>query len=616
MKKVCTALLWVITAAVCAFVAWGTAIELFPQPQFTVELAEAQNKVFTVYTYHDQGTAFPAETTGPDSYACDIPQGYWKDAYHLEFTVDPVNNRILSAGINGEAVTPRHIVHVADINYGLPYSSTAVITTGEVTVKNVIIFCVVLAVLLALCLIVKREIAASGFGTLGKTLLCGGSAVRAIGKKGFFWALAGVILSCLIAVGSDINVTIGNFRLAGDGVNIYQYQATMDQRYQISVLLWPYNPPMLMAYFLGTLPMQLWHPAASGYHIVCYLIFKLLNGVLILVTVVGILSFLEKRGMIAREKCRSVFLWSFFNPLVFYVAVIYIQLDIFPACCLALGCLLFAEKKTPVLAGILLAVGLSCKMQCFLLIPPVLVVLLCVLIRKEKEDRIVAWKMAVGLVITLMIFLASTLKPGVPVELIRQYNPQAERAWWTSILYVPNVYFLITPAVLICAMIADMVHLDLQKRPETLAMNTLYMFGAIVLLFSFSILSTPSTLIHCLAAFTLLNILAKDHLQRLMIGGLSILMVFEVMFGAVGDVTRLLSFVGFPYTFTALEQHLSGTDQGIRFYTLLFTISHAAMLTYGVLFCKKAIDTLRSDDGQGCRLLPHIEDTEEKTALE
>lgn len=489
------------------------------------------------------------------------------------------------------------------------------ITTGEVTVKNVIIFCVVLAVLLALCLIVKREIAASGFGTLGKTLLCGGSAVRAIGKKGFFWALAGVILSCLIAVGGDINVTIGNFRLAGDGVNIYQYQATMDQRYQISFLLWPYNPPMLMAYFLGTLPMQLWHPAASGYHIVCYLIFKLLNGVLILVTVVGILSFLEKRGMIAREKCGSIFLWSFFNPLVFYVAVVYIQLDIFPACCLVLGCLLFVEKKMPSLSGILLAVGLSCKMQNVLLSPAV-IVLLCIDLLKGKEERRATWKAVAVFAVTLAVFLLPFMRQGGPVALMAQYSPQSERVWWTTLQYASGVFFQITPGVLVCAMIMDMIHLDLQKRPETLVLNTFYMFGAIVLLFSFSILSTPSTLIHCLAAFTLLNVMARDRLQRLIIAGLSLLMVFEVMFSSVGDVARLLSYAGIPYNFTVLEQTLNGTDQGTRLFSILFTISHAAMLAFGLLFCKKAIDALRSDDGQGCRLLPHIEDTEEKTALE
>ena len=608
-------LLWIITATICVFVAWGITVELFPQPQFTVDLAEIQSQTVTVYTYHDQGTPFPATLTGPDSYACDIPQGYWKDAYHLEFTVDAANNRVLSAVINGEDAKPSQIVHVADLLSSLPYSKTVVITTSETAIKSIVAFCVILAVLLALCLIVRREIAVSGFKTMSKTLLCGGAAVKAIGKKGIFWAVFGVVISCFIAVGSDIDVILVDFRFVGSNADIFQYLATVDQRHQIPFLIWCYNPSMLMAYFLGTIPLQLGHFTAGKYHIICYLFFKLLNGCLILITVISILSFLEKRGVIAREKCGSIFLWSFFNPLVFYVAVVYIQLDIFPACCLVLGCLLFVEKKMPSLSGILLAVGLSCKMQNVLLSPAV-IVLLCIELLKGKEERRATWKAVAVFAVTLAVFLLPFMRQGGPVALMAQYSPQSERVWWTTLQYASGVFFQITPGVLVCAMIMDMIHLDLQKRPETLVLNTFYMFGAIVLLFSFSILSTPSTLIHCLAAFTLLNVMARDRLQRLIIAGLSLLMVFEVMFSSVGDVARLLSYAGIPYNFTVLEQTLNGTDQGTRLFSILFTISHAAMLAFGLLFCKKAIDALRSDDGNGCRLLPHIEDTEEKTALE
>lgn len=595
MKKVRTTLLWIITAAICAYIAWGITVELFPQPQFTVELAEAQNQAVTVYTYHDQGTPFPATLTGPDTYVCDIPQGYWKNAYHLEFTVDPANNRVLSASINGETVNPRHIVQVAEFNSSSPYCSTVVITTGEAAIKSLIMFCAVLAVLLALCLIVRREIKSSGYGNIGKAILCGGSALKYIGKSTLLFAVIAIMLSCLIAVGCDIDTIIGTMNLYGSGVNIYQYQATIDLRYQIVMPLWPYNLPLTMFYFLGTLPLSLCRSLYScgTYHIFHYLIYKLLNGMLLAAVVIGILSFLEKRGYIAGKKCRSVFLWSFFNPVVFYVAVVFLQADPFPMCCLALGCLLLADKQTPVLSGILLGTGLACKMQNLLMLPMVLVLMLFLLLKKQPgPTRAAALKTALVTAFILAVWMMPNLKPNAPLAVMFQYLPLSERVWWTAIQYTPTVFLQFTPGILILIMIADLLRVHLGASDEAMTMNALYMFGAIVLLYSFSMLSTPSTYIHTLAAFTLCNVFAKDRFQRLLIAGLSALIVFEVMFTSVGDVLRLTNMFGLTTSFAAIEQAVQAAGGGVKFGSLLFTISHAAMLAFGLYFYRSAVRSI------------------------
>lgn len=596
MKKI---ILRLIAVIICMLVALACTTDLFPQPQFTVDMSEVQmSQDVYVYTYHNQGTCFSTELVRENTYSCDIETGYWKNNYHLEITIDPSSNHVISASINGKVVKSKQIVHIDEIITSPPYQSTAVIIAREVTAKCVLTFIIFFASLLILCKIVSCEVKLNCHGTLVKTLLCGGSAINFIKKRDVAIAFVGVILSSVFAVGCDINVIIGNMTLVGKGINIYQYIATMDQRYQIQNLMWPYGQPMLLAYFIGTLPLQLGKYNFWEYNLSCYLFYKILHGSLIAVLIISVLSFLLNNKIIKAKECRSVFLWSFFNPLVFYVAIIFIQIDIFPALCLTLGCLVLSNKSAPILAGTLLGIGISCKMQCFLLAPIVILLFLCGLFRRDKLERLNAMKAGTAFIFVLIIFMSPALKANLPVSLMIQCTPQADRAWWTVIQYTEDIYFFITPGILICAMIANMINIDRKKRSETLACNALYMYGAIVLLFSFSIKSTPSTLIHCLAAFTLINVAAKDNLQRLMIGGLSILAVFEVMFTTIGDISGLLPYIGIPYTFTALVESLYGTDKWLRFFGLLFTISHAAMLTYGLLFCKKGIDVLKLDSGE------------------
>lgn len=600
MKKAKAALLWIITAVICVFIAWEIATEIFPQPQFTVDLAEARSQVVTIYTYHDQGTPFPATLTGPDSYACDIPQGYWKNAYHLEFTVDPANNRVLSATINGEAAKREQIVHVSEVAFNSdPYVNTVVLHTSEIELITAIVFICLLIVLLLICLCVKKEIDCNTSGnSLLKTLLSGGTALHYIGKKTRFWALLSIVLSCAIAVGCDVDMFIGTMNLKNYGVNIYQLHATINQRYQIQTIGWPYNIPMLLFYDIGTFPAALFKKMfdVRSYHLWQYLMYKAINATLLMATIIGILSFLEKKKAISEKKIKTAFIWSFFNPVTYYVAIVFIQLDIFPICCLTLACLLLAENRTPVLAGILLAVGMFCKTQGIIVLPLVLILLFFVFLHASgKIEKIRVFKTILFTLITAVLFLLPNLIKGTPLSLLGQYMPHMGRIFYTTIPYAPNVFLYITPMVLILAIIAILIHLNFSTSKYAALVCVQYMIAAIILLFSFSMLSTPSLLLYCIAAFTVEYAFATDNLQRSILGGLSVLTVLDYAFAPEGDVLGLLRYFNFPYTFTNISSLLSGTNKGVIYTSLLFTIAHSTMLALGIYFCRKAMNSLHID---------------------
>lgn len=597
MKKI---LKWTVAVLICAYVAMGLTAELFPQPQFTVEMAEAQNQVVTVYTYHDQGAAFPATLTGQDSYVCDIPEGYWKNAYHLEFTVDPANNRVLSAVINGKDAKPSQIVYPADLlaRYW-PYESTAIIRTAEITLKGVLVFGGIFLLLGMFCLAVRREVSISDFKTTGKALACGGSALKYIGKRAYIWMLIGVLVTFVLPVGNDIDGIIGTMNLSRGGISYYQYAATMDLRRYIDFPSFPYNLSLLLFYNLCTLPLALGKSyfAVGEYHVLHYLWYKILNGVLIFTTITCILSFLERHEYIPGSRCRSSLLWSFFNPLVFYVAVIFIQLDALPICCLTIGCLLLAEGQTPWLSGSLLGVGLTCKTQSLMLFPLVVILFLFVFIKEHKGKQLrenlkalVAWGIAAG------AFLLPNLLKSAPVHVMLQFVPQKGRIWWTYIPYTADVFLYMTPAVLISVMIVDLLHLKTYDSKNVAAINVLYMFAAVVLLFSCSILATPSTYIITLAAFTLCNALTGDNLHRALLNGMSLFMTVEQQLNEVSPF-KLLNRLGWPGNFTTVIQTI--TENGIPYVSLIFTISHVSMAVFGIYFCKIAVSMLHAGDVSG-----------------
>ncbi len=114
--------------------------------------------------------------------------------------------------------------------------------------------------------------------------------------------------------------------------------------------------------------------------------------------------------------------------------------------------------------------------------------------------------------------------------------------------------------------------------------------GMIILSFSFAHMNTPSTLIQAGSGLFLLLILRNDLFQRTFLFLGSILILFNVTFSDVGDVTRILGWNG-SY-FTELYRTMPHITK-VKYSSILFTIANSTMLAYALLMLKESISRLK-----------------------
>jgi len=112
---------------------------------------------------------------------------------------------------------------------------------------------------------------------------------------------------------------------------------------------------------------------AAGYHFAEAVLIKVLNTGLLSLTILGILSFLLDERLIEERQAKTIYYWSVFHPLTYWIAVVYIQLDAFPVYCITLGFLLLNKcHKMWMISAVMIAAGVSAKSQELLVMPVVL----------------------------------------------------------------------------------------------------------------------------------------------------------------------------------------------------------------------------------------------------
>lgn len=334
------------------------------------------------------------------------------------------------------------------------------------------------------------------------------------------------------------------------------------------------------------------------------LLMKCINMMLMNGVVLSVLSYLIDQKVIEEKSAKTVYYWSVFNPLTFWVAIIYIQLDILPVYLIVLGVLLLnKDKHYTVLSAVLLALGLSTKMHMLLCLPVVLVTVVTLFVIKkslfctlrEKICYAAAW----GIVFVSVLFFL------LGIFYIRReafYNvitntKQIERTWYTAVTYAPGVYLYFSVFILILLFMSGIFLYSTYMDRATAVYSALYYYGIIGLAFSFAVISTPGTYLYSISGFTLLYVSARDNYQRFLYAAGGIMIAFSELFTRSGDITASLRFFGRQPFFTMLEEQLLGTPEGIKLASVIFTTAHAAMMTYAVLFYKHMRERITTNTG-------------------
>jgi membrane protein len=401
------------------------------------------------------------------------------------------------------------------------------------------------------------------------------------------WALLGIVLliSFVVAPGVDLPSITRMMSQFVSGGDIYQIQNLREiEVYSFSFNSYPYNPVMLLLYAIpnllsfGFAPIYLqtkflWLPAV---------IFKVYNALMMREMILSLEGYMLDCGIL--EQSRKTNFWQvFLTPLVFYVAIVYIQLDVLPMYLLGEGLLQLlrenGSKKNQAIGSILAALGCFCKMQNLMMVPACLMVYF-VLIWQRREE-----------LINVIFFLgtlafgfvnAYVINPSIGIFLSQ--NKQSERIWYSSFQYVQGIYLYITVFALILLFSLAALQLRATVNRSSLLFWALLLNAALVLLFSATILATPSVYILTFPAFVYLLYQEDDALHRMLLWGFSTLILMDVVFTTIGDITSAISYFGRVGFFTQLEQSMAGTVKGTQFACTLMTVAKAGMILYTILF--------------------------------
>lgn len=423
------------------------------------------------------------------------------------------------------------------------------------------------------------------------------AAVLAIGRKPILLSLAVTAISLFIFYGCDLKPLAESIILWQKGVDLFQLFACINPYKSVELYSWQYEGMMLAGYGL---PSYLLYPTLGGfqpgaYHWLQSFLYKMLNMLLMNGTVLSLISFLLERGLLKEERAREVYYFSVFNPLCFWIAIIFIQFDMLPVYCTLLGILLLSDvQKNKWSAALFLGFGMACKLTYLMLLPSIAFLMLTLFMRdrKARKDWIL-FGVSFGLLLFVFLLLPRILH--TPLHLAYRDLPQTKRLWRLAFPLVSTEIRTYAAIVgLVIAFLWSVLHWDTKAAMPIQILRTVLMLAVIMFTFSSLTLSTPSFYLVSLPAFVLLMRQSRNRYECVLKSLLSLLVVTQFLLRPEGDITATLWFFGKTPVFTRVLQAVEASGKALWWKSFLYSVSYGAMLVYLKLFwdlvCDHPID--------------------------
>ena len=423
------------------------------------------------------------------------------------------------------------------------------------------------------------------------------AAVRAIGRKPILLSFVVTAISLVIFYGCDLKPLSESIILWQKGIDLFQLFACINPYKSVELYSWQYEGMMLAGYGL---PSYLLYPTLGGfqpgaYHWLQSFLYKMLNMLLMNGTVLSLISFLLERGLLKEERAREVYYFSVFNPLCFWIAIIFIQFDMLPVYCTLLGLLLLSDvQKNKWSAALFLGFGVACKVTYLMLLPSMAFLMLTLFVRDKKTRK--DW-LLFGLGFGLLLFVLLLLPRLLPTPLHLAYRdlPQTKRLWRLAFPLVSTEIRTYAAIVgLVIAFLWSVLHWDTKAAMPVQILRTVLMLAVIMFTFSSLTLSTPSFYLVSLPAFVLLVRQSRNRYECVLKSILSLLVVTQFLLRPEGDITATLWFFGKTPVFTRVLQAVEASGKALWWKSFLYSVSYGAMLVYLKLFwdlvCDHPID--------------------------
>lgn len=565
----------------------------FPNYQF---LLYKNNDSFVLATTENGGTIYNPQKM-EDNYYFSILSGYYPDSFFLQLSAEK-NIQKVKVEKNNMDIDAK-IINIS--KFTLENSGYDPYTVIEVENKSILYklpYEVALSLLLALLgYFSLRNIPFKSFKYI---FVYSPSVFKHLKRKDLILISLFLLITTFTVVGVDGRSLFNALNLNAHGVNLYQFQVCKRVITNFEFPEFPYNPNMLLFWSPVTFlwgKITLSAPIIKGYPFVQIFIIKFLNYIFGILTTLSIFSFLLDQKIISNKYIRPIMYLSILNPVFYYIAILFVQIDTFAMYLMTLGILLLMKAKQNLYVSVfLITFALLTKMQMFLFYPIVVFLIILTIIKNYESwaQRITSLlKVILFHVIYIACFFAVFYQPKQDLRLLLSAFKQTDRIWFTNIQYISNLYLLFSFSLPILVLIINYIFVTSKLNQLQLILNALFMIGCINLMFNFSILSTPSFVLHSYPALILLLCLNKDYITRIFITLFSGLIVFFYCISDFGDISRVVTFWRRePIITTKLAALPELTNS--RLMSGAFSISLAAQFGFGVIFLYMALKIMKS----------------------
>ena len=421
---------------------------------------------------------------------------------------------------------------------------------------------------------------------------------KVIKRKHIIVSFVILLLTLFFVTGCDAQVIVDVLRWFAKDINIYQMQVNTRNLLGITYAQFPYNPISLISYgfiFKIFSPIINSLPIVFGYQYLHVFFIKVINWFFINITILSIISYVSEKKKLSDKKKVLLYYLSFFNPITFYVAFLFVQIDALSLMLLTLGFLNISKINEDNYSGLVyLLLGVFIKLQLLIIMPIVLISILIILFR-EKDIKNIIKRIINIVVISLIIFVlafAIHYIIATPFNLIVSNLEQAERVYYTLLPYMGNVSLMVS--VLLIGLSLFSYAFSMKSNIDDFDLTKVNLFYLMILVFALSaaIVPTPSIYVLSLPFFVVLFAEEKDWYRILMIYVMAIGVVVLPMLSDYGNITYMLTLT---HKGDLLSNFVSNLSDGslIKFYNVVFSISTVSMLAYmllGIKESKKVID--------------------------
>lgn len=558
-----------------------------PKRDIVLDLRAEQSGKVLAGVFDDNGTVKALSKVG-DAYEGKLP---WYDK-EADLSVVIGDRRVIKASLNGKEFPSSGIVSLSEATFlrGIEGDFSVLVTPKS---EERLAVELVAGILIGLILFVVWRMQGRYWFVYGPEVF---SVVNARQIAIAVMVCAATVFS---VVGVDAKPIYYIVQLFNQGVDVYQFQVVHKAIDHFEFLHFPYNPSMLI--FLGLVdaalePLTSLLPVFRTYPYLQILISKFLNFTLIFLTCGAVASFLLRHGFI--KELSPVRFWiAIFNPLVFYIGILYVQYDTVPAYFITLGLLNLASLVGKGgFSGLVTALGISMKVQCFLLAPMAAgAAIYTGLFAKFSRERL-RWflKYAIAGAVVLIASYLLIYRAGTPFHYLLSNFGQKERIWFTVLHYAPGLVVYLAPFAIVATTGIFLARLDATTTDSQVPLQAILGIGSVVCAFSMMHMYTPSTFLQLTAPLALV-ILSGSIWHAALVCVWGCLIAANWMFNEIGDLSRIF---GYQTTvFTRFVAELPDSDR-VRLNSLLFTLGIAGMAGLIGLFLRRSRALSATRDGR------------------